>query len=90
MKPVKSATFNGVKYVVDIDPIDGCCSPPKPSDRKPVMRICRPLNTQAGLITVIHEAMHACHYAKHEATIARASIEIGRLLWRLGFRGPEA
>ena len=83
---MKTATLNGVKYTIDTDPIDGCCSPPNPGDRKPLIRVCCPLDTQRGLITVIHEAMHACNYSKHEATVDRASKDIGRLLWGLKYR----
>ena len=83
---VRTATLNGTRYTVDTDPIDGCCSPPKPSDRKPILRVCRPLDTLAGLITLIHEAMHACDYDKHENTVDRTSKDIGRLLWRFGYR----
>ena len=86
---VKTATFNGTRYTVDTDPIDGCCSPPKPGDRDPTLRVCCPLNTRVGLITLIHEAMHACDYDKHEKTVDRTSKDIGRLLWRLGFRCPQ-
>jgi len=86
---VRTTTFNGTRYIVDTDPINGCCSPPKPSDRKPMLRICCPLNTQIGLITAIHEAMHTCDYDKHEKTVDRTSIDIGRLLWRLGYRCPQ-
>ncbi|KKL71237.1 hypothetical protein LCGC14_2096920 [marine sediment metagenome] len=83
---VRTAKFNGVKYTVDMTPINGCCSPPKPKDREPTLRICCPLNTRVGLITAIHEAMHACNYDKHEAIVDRASIDIGRFLWRLGYQ----
>lgn len=86
MRQVRTHTFAGVKYVVDTDPIDGCCSSPKPGDRKPILRVCCPLNTQAGLITLIHESMHAINYDKHETTVDRASTEIGRFLWRIGYR----
>lgn len=85
-KTVRTATFSSVRYVVDTDPIDGCCSPPKPCDHTPTLRVCRPLNTRVGLVTVIHEAMHASNYNKHEATVDRASKDIGRFLWRLGYR----
>ncbi|KKN09120.1 hypothetical protein LCGC14_1049790 [marine sediment metagenome] len=86
LKQVKTATFSGVKYVVDTEPIDGCCSPPKLSDREPILRVCRPLNTQTGLITLIHEALHACGYRSHETTVDRISKDVGRFLWRLGYR----
>lgn len=85
MKPVKTHTFNGIKYDIDIcGPIDGCCD--KPHDERPSLRVTVDLNTSRGLITLIHEAMHASNFDRHEDTVERTSRDIGRLLWRLGYR----
>lgn len=85
MKKVKTHTFNGRRYRIEIIPegIDGI------SDTKenlPSLVITRNPNTREGLITIIHEAMHCGNWDKREETIDRSSKEIGKLLWRLGFR----
>jgi hypothetical protein len=85
---VRTATFAGIKYDIDLcGPIDGCCD--KPHDDVPSIRIMADLNTQKGFITLIHEALHASRWAAHEETVDRTSKDIGRLLWRLGFRCPQ-
>jgi hypothetical protein len=89
MSTVHTATFNGVRYTIDTDPIDGCCSPPKPGDRDPILRVCRPLNTMKGIETACHEALHACNFDKKEETVARTARDVGRFLWRLGYRRPS-
>jgi hypothetical protein len=86
MKQVRTATFNGRKYrvCVDEDGLDGWCDQYKLDKR--YISINKKLNTMAGLITVIHEALHASNWAVTEKVIDRVSTEIGRLLWRLGYR----
>ena len=85
---VKTATFNKVQYEIDVcGPIDGFCNSPRGSD--PVVRICTDLKTRKGLITVLHESLHAEGWAKSEEVVDRTSREIGALLWRLGFRLKE-
>jgi len=85
MSSIKTHTFNGTRYCVEVKPdgIDGCCD--TPSNRR-WLYILVPLNTQRGLITAIHEAMHACEPRKSEESVDRISKDIGRLLWRLGYR----
>jgi len=85
MRKVRTHTFNGVIYTIGIcsSGIDGRCEIP---EGKPEITIACDINTQKGLITLIHEAMHAGNWDKHEETIDRSSTEIGRFLWRLGFR----
>ena len=81
----KTATFNKVQYDVDVcGPIDGCCD--YPHGGKPTIRICADLKFRKGLITVLHESLHAEGWAKSEEVVDRTSREIGALLWRLGFR----
>ena len=81
---VKTQTFNGRRYkIVHLGNVDGFC------DTKPTMDElvnCCKKGTQNELITWIHEAMHAGNWDKHEETVDRSSKEIGRLLWRLGYR----
>ena len=85
MKLPKTHTFNGVKYDIDIsDPLDGYCDSPRGG--KPTLRIVSNLNTKTGLITVLHEALHAEGWAVSEDVVDRVSSEIGNLLWRLNYR----
>ena len=85
--PVKTATFNGRKFVIDVDtPFDGLCECPYGSDNTPAIRIPIPLNSKKGLVTLLHECLHASQWAKGEGVVDRTSQDIGRLLWRLGYR----
>jgi hypothetical protein len=82
-KRVKTHSFNGYRYNVIFDKFDGATDTDKsPRD----MLIGAKPKTQNELITIIHEAMHAGNWDKHEETIDRSSKEIGRFLWRLGYR----
>ena len=82
MKKVRTHTFNGITYTIQMGEIDGWADT---NDKYAIIVSCLP-NTQNELITIIHEAMHAGNWSKHEETIDRSSAEIGRLLWRLGYR----
>lgn len=81
-KKVKTHTFDGVRYEILIGNFDGAAD----THGTYSLLINGDTNTQKGLITLIHEAMHAGNWDKHEETIERSSKEIGRLLWRLGWR----
>ena len=83
MKNVKSHFFNGLRYNICFGRLDGVSDVnATPRD----MVICTKPNTQNELITIIHEGMHCGNWDKHEETIDRSSKDIGRLLWRLGYR----
>lgn len=79
---VKSATFNGVRYYFSMGEFNGATDT---HTSREILINCKPY-TQKELITIIHEALHAGNWDKHEETVDRASTEVGRLLWRLGFR----
>ncbi len=81
---VKTATFNGVKYEILVVRLYGFTNIKK--DKKYTLVVCCESDTQKELISLVHEAMHAGNWDKHEETIDRSSKEIGRLLWRLGYR----
>ena len=85
MRKLKTHTFNGRKYRIDIMDyhVDGVCDQYKP---KRMMMLCADLKTRMGLITVVHEALHAENWCKDEQTIDNVSKEIGTFLWRLGYR----
>lgn len=80
---VRTHSFNGNRYNIVFDKFDGATDiDTSPRD----MLIAAHPNTRNELITIIHEAMHAGNWDKHEETIDRSSKEIGSLLWRLGYR----
>jgi hypothetical protein len=86
---MKSQTFNGRKYWVEVNPpkrIDGSCSTYKP-DRELV--IYADMKTRNGLVTAIHEALHACRWPASEEAVDKTSYDIGRFLWGLGYRRVE-
>lgn len=85
MRCVKTHKFNGIKYDIDFcGPIDGNCDYPK--GQRPSIRIlCNP-ESKNGLITLIHESLHAENWAITEEVVDRVSTEIGNLLWKLGYR----
>ncbi len=83
MKKVKTHFFNGLRYNICFGKLDGVSDVnATPRD----MVICTEPNTQNELITIIHEGMHCGNWDKHEETIERSAEDIGRLLWRLGYR----
>ena len=79
MNNVRTHSFNGKKYDILIGEFDEMAD----TYGEYSIVINGVLNTQRGLITLIHEAMHAGNWDKREETIDRSSKEIGRLLWRL-------
>lgn len=82
---VLTHTFNGRLYHIMIDEYDGWAD----VDDDYSIVINGKLDSQRDLIALIHESMHAGNWDKHEETIDRSSKEIGRLIWRLGFRRVE-
>ena len=85
---VKTATFNGRKYKIDLceEPLDGYCDQYKLSESQRTLCIWTPLDKRNGLITAIHEALHASDWHASEETVDRISNDMGRSLWRLGYR----
>lgn len=89
MRKVRTHTFAGVSYDVDVEgPFDGICEFQR-STKRPALRVAVDIDTQKGLETLLHECLHAEVWAKTEEVVDRASHDIARLLWRLGFRRVE-
>ena len=59
------------------------CSTYNPERELVIMESLRKKN---GLITAIHEAMHALNWKASEEKVDKDSKELGTFLWRLGFR----
>ena len=89
MKPIRSHTFRGRKFKIDIGAFDGLCESPYDTDPTPVIRIPADLNTQGGLETCIHEGLHACQWAKGEEIVDESARDIARFLRRLGYSRKE-
>ena len=85
MRKVKYHTFNGRKYLIDIDPCiqEGSCNQYKVERTISVMEY---LSTRKGLETLLHECLHASDWTKKEETVERTAREIAHLMWRLGYR----
>ena len=82
---IKTHVFNGRRYYIDVDKIDGWCDQYKLNNKRMIHILSNP-TTKNGLITIIHEALHAENWAETEEVVDRVSAEIGSFLWRLGFR----
>lgn len=83
---VKSHTFSKVKYDIHFGKFDGACDPPKTEGNPSIYINMDRTNTRRFLETVIHESLHASHYACSEERVTQAAYDISRLLWRLGYR----
>ena len=86
---IKAHTFNGVTYDVHIGAIDGMCDPPKQEGSPNFIIAEEPKDTLKFLETLIHEAMHACHYSCQEERVELSARDIARLLRRMGYRLKE-
>ena len=88
MRRVRTHTFNGVKYNIDVyEPFDEVCeSPREKKDQRPHIRVALDINTKAGMIALFHGCFHAENWAKSEEVVDRCAVEIGTLFWRLGYR----
>lgn len=84
-RKVRTHTFNGVKYHLMIGEFDGLTDT-RGKRKDWWLAVNCDLNTQKGIVSVIHETLHASFGEMREDTVDRASKDIGRLLWRLGYR----
>jgi hypothetical protein len=79
--------FRGVKYEVDVEePHHGSCDSPKRKPKHPVLVVNEDISTLKGLKILIHECCHAGEWKLPEEVVDQMGEDIGRLLWRLGFR----
>ena len=84
MRPVKTHTFHGRTYKIRLKDIDGDTDTYKLNER--FLSVHANLDTRNGLVTLIHEALHAENWANGEEVVDRVSTERGSFLWRLGYR----
>ena len=86
MRKVKTHSFNGRKYHVFVEePLDGICDTYVPNE-SPAIIVAADINTKAGLIALLHECLHLENFLASEERVEIASTDIGKLLWRLGYR----
>jgi hypothetical protein len=83
MGKIATHTFNGRKYTIIVDQLDGMCSTYK-NERELI--ILADLNTRSGLETAIHESLHALKWSACEDTVTVSAHDLARFLWRLNFR----
>jgi hypothetical protein len=85
---IRTHTFSGKKYQINFaDSIEGVCDSPKRDDSK-AMTILTGSNLRA-LNSALHEAMEAdgfCDKCLHDSGGFTRTENIGRFLWRLGYR----
>jgi len=77
-----------VRYRVSPLDYDGSCDPPHGmADREIVLD--ESVGDRDFLRIALHEAMHALHWHKAEATVDHDSKQLARWLWRLGYRRQQ-
>ncbi|KKK68751.1 hypothetical protein LCGC14_2940900 [marine sediment metagenome] len=95
MKKVRTHRFNGVKFHIGVDePYVGWCDKPGRPDSTeyPGIRLPEGLpcgeksGAKEGLITLIHEMLHAENWDPSEKRVDQIATDMGGLLWRLGYR----
>ena len=95
MRKVRTHRFNKIKYFVDLDDtyVGWCDRPVTPDlNEYPAIRMPNGLafgNTKKAkedLRILLHECLHAENWFKSEKEVDRVAVDIGSLLWRLGYR----
>lgn len=83
MTTIRTATFGGVRYDVDLcGPVDGLADNPKGG--RPSLVLCvEDLYSKRGLATAIHEALHCCSFHTSEEKVTQTAEDLARFLWRL-------
>lgn len=97
MRKVRTHRFHGKLFAIDVDGFKGQTSM-KHQDL-PCIVIARPEVTMTKslpfgdrkharlmFITLLHECLHASNWNKTEKVVDRTAVDIGNLLWRLGYR----
>lgn len=83
---MKTHTFRGVKYDIDIGKCDGSCDRPVTEQSPSLQILLDNDSTLQFLETAIHEALHACKWSKREKDVDETARDISKFLWRLGYR----
>ena len=87
---MKTATFNGVRYDIDLEGMDASCEAPLKKTRlkgRPSICLVHGIKKdEYTLECLIHEALHACKWGATEKKVENTAKDISRFLWRLGYR----
>ena len=91
MNRVRTHKFNKIKFQIDVEePYIGMCD--SPESERPTITLPRGLphgnskGAKQGLITLIHEVLHAESWNLPEEKVDRIATDMGSLLWRLNYR----
>ncbi|MEK6832848.1 MAG: hypothetical protein AABY32_02280 [Nanoarchaeota archaeon] len=91
MKKLFFHKFNKKLYEIKLsnrtDSSDGSCD--DPSTKKKTIVIKEKLNPKRKLEVFIHEALHALFWNLEEETVTNSAEDIGKFLWKLGYRKIE-
>lgn len=63
---------------------DGYCDPPTQPNKQ--IQIDSRLKAQRLLTVTLHECLHAADWHKDEAWVEQVAEDLGRTLWRMGYR----
>jgi hypothetical protein len=69
MRPVKTHSFGGKSHRIHVGPVDGICFNSEKNEKDHDLFILTSLREKEGLITAIHEAMHALNWNTKEGKI---------------------
>jgi len=83
---VKSHTFNGTRYLVESEFKLGGYAEVPCRGTTPELYIDPTLKGCQHLEVAVHEALHAAFLAAPEELVRVSARDIGRFLWRLGYR----
>jgi hypothetical protein len=65
----------------------GFCDPPDTKNKKIIIH--NKAKDLEKLTTIIHECLHAADWHKNEEWIEEVSVDLSRILWRLGYREKD-
>jgi len=94
---VRTHRFNNIQYTIDVEGFKG--ETRQKCQDLPCIIIARPdvtmkeslpygdgKHARLMLITLLHECLHASNWSATEKRVDRTAVDIGKLLWRLGYR----
>ena len=92
-KKINSHIFNGKRYKIEfknrkVIVTMGDCDPPNEKNRK-IRLWTKGITKRKFLVNCIHEALHAEDWEMSESKVQRISSDIGRFLWRLGYKKSD-
>lgn len=71
----------------NLQTIDGDCA--APTDKGKRIRVASTLRGERRLDVLLHEMLHAGAWNLDESTVSTIASDMSRVLWRLGYRGPN-